>query len=494
MTSIVDLLSFFGHRGIMRKSFILFLFFVLTISCHVSERSLGLSPIPFVKGSIFTTSSGTTNWVYIPNSYDSTHKTPMPLFVWLHGCGGRGQYDIDMVSPGGTTQTWISLAVGGREGSCWSTLEIDGPKVLAAINDIKSHFNVDSRRVVLGGYSSGGDIGYALAFQKADLFSGVIFENTGPSSEALTLAPKAVWKLNIAHIAHTSDTTYPISSIRTKMTTLKNLGFPVVLTERPGTHWDNDGANFGTKYDLVNIGLPYLKKGWASPAPVCSYSYSAWAECQSISIQTRTVVSSAPLGCEGVPTLQQACTYVPPVCSQFSYSGWSECASTGKQTRTVTASGPTGCVGGIPGTEQSCIYVKPDQDKDGILNAYDACPAIAGIKTSFANTNGCPALSLSFVKSADWGTGYCYKLYMKNMNTMNMKWLSVSVQLGDSKLRGTGAVWGGVFANPTATGTIDVAPVAWTSPVKAGMKIETIGFCANYGPTKSAPVVVNVVY
>lgn len=222
------------------------------------------SPISFSKSTVFTTNSGTTNWVYVPSSYDSTHNTPTRLFVWLHGCGGKAQYDIYMVSPG-TNQSWISLAVGGREGACWSDVSVDGSKILAAIADVKSHFNVDPRRVVLGGYSSGGDIGYPLLFQNAKSFAGGIFENTGPSTTAMTNANSAAWKVNIAQLSHTSDTTYPIASIKSKMTALKNAGFPVNFIEKPGTHWDNDNGTTGTQYDFRTFLLPFLNVDWAVP-------------------------------------------------------------------------------------------------------------------------------------------------------------------------------------------------------------------------------------
>jgi hypothetical protein len=169
-----------------------------------------------------------------------------------------------MVSPGGT-QNWISLAVGGREGACWSNLATDGPKILAAIADMKTHFNIDPKKVYVGGYSSGGDIGYPLLFQNASLFAGALFENTGPSAAALAAAPSASWKVNIAHLHHTGDTTYPIAALRANMQKLKDLGFPVTLIEKPGTHWDNDSGTTGTAYDLRTFLLPFLTNGWTTP-------------------------------------------------------------------------------------------------------------------------------------------------------------------------------------------------------------------------------------
>ncbi|MDA8078078.1 MAG: c-type cytochrome [Nitrospiraceae bacterium] len=48
------------------------------------------------------------------------------------------------------------------------------------------------------------------------------------------------------------------------------------------------------------------------PPTACTYTYSAWSACQSNNTQTRTVISSSPAGCTGVPVLSQTCTYVPP--------------------------------------------------------------------------------------------------------------------------------------------------------------------------------------
>lgn len=232
------------------------------------STSFPTNPVSFTKGAAFTLNTSLSNyWVFVPNSYDSTHKTPTQMFVWLHGCGGKSQYDISMVSPGGS-QNWISVAVGGREGECWSNVATDGPKILAAIADMKTHFNIDPKKVALGGYSSGGDIGYPLMFQNASLFSGGLFENTGPSSSAMSDSTKASWKLNIAHLAHTSDTTYPIAGVRSSLTTLKNNGFPATLIEKPGTHWDNDLGTTGTSYDLRTFLLPYLNAGWVSGGTV----------------------------------------------------------------------------------------------------------------------------------------------------------------------------------------------------------------------------------
>ena len=49
-----------------------------------------------------------------------------------------------------------------------------------AIADVKTHFNIDPRQVVLGGYSSGGDLSYRIAFTHSTEIAGVLAENTAP--------------------------------------------------------------------------------------------------------------------------------------------------------------------------------------------------------------------------------------------------------------------------------------------------------------------------
>jgi predicted esterase len=223
-------------------------------------------PIPFQPDTVLKLSSGVTDyWLTVPTSYDASHQTPTTLFVWMHGCGGQGQYDIYDVSPGGAAQSWIALSLGGREDDCWD-MDSDPAKVLAAVASVKTHFNIDPRAVVLGGYSSGGDLAYRTAFYNARSFAGVLAENTSPfrdtgSSAAQSIAA-ATWKFNVVHLAHLQDDTYPIAGVRQETDALKAAGFPVTRVERNGGHYDDPG----TVADMQSVLLPYLKAGWRAPA------------------------------------------------------------------------------------------------------------------------------------------------------------------------------------------------------------------------------------
>lgn len=220
------------------------------------------APIDFPKDKPFQRDSPQSPyWAYVPSSYDASHGTPTTLFVWMHGCGGDSGGDIFTVAPEG--RTYIAVSLGGRDGDCWN-MEQDQAKVLAAIADVESHFNIDRRRVILGGYSSGGDLAYRTAFYNADLFAGVLAENTSPfrdtgSTQAQSLAA-ASSKFHVVHLAHTADGTYPIAGVRKEVQALKDAGFPAELIERPGEHYDDN-----TDPDLQKLLLPHIDDGWLAP-------------------------------------------------------------------------------------------------------------------------------------------------------------------------------------------------------------------------------------
>jgi poly(3-hydroxybutyrate) depolymerase len=218
-------------------------------------------------------------WLDVPATYDRSNQTPTTLFVWLHGCGGEASGDIytvspETVGPEARPRDWISIAVGGRDDDCWNP-DTDQGLVTNAIADVETHFNIDRHRVILGGYSSGGDLAYRLAFYDADQFAGVLAENTSPfrdtgSTEAASLAA-AAWKFPVVHLAHLQDTEYEIAGVREETNAMIAAGFPLQRIEVDGGHYDEPGAIEngnavpGTDADLVTYLLPHIDDGWRSP-------------------------------------------------------------------------------------------------------------------------------------------------------------------------------------------------------------------------------------
>lgn len=240
------------------------------VKLTASQSTSTYLPVTYDRNGFFTLNSGQSSYIgYTPDTY--SQATPISLFVWMHGCGGNAEGDMWTIAPYATrqNQSYIAISIGGRDGACWST-SADAPKVLAAIDDIARYFNINPRKVYLGGYSSGGDLTYRMGFENASRFAGLLVENSDPFKDTgrtgTHLMAAASWKINVAHLAHLSDTTYPISTVRTNMATLTANAFPTTLIEKSGTHYDPDSGTTGTNYDLKTFLLPYLNVGWVSPA------------------------------------------------------------------------------------------------------------------------------------------------------------------------------------------------------------------------------------
>ncbi len=243
-----------------------------TLAWSLTCGAASYLPVTYDANGFFHLNSGQSAYVgYKPNTYSPTN--PITLLVWMHGCGGDSEGDMWMISPPSTrqTQSYIAISIGGRDGDCWS-VNTDTPKVLAAIADISRYFNINPRKIYLAGYSSGGDMTYRVGFQNTAMFAGLLVENSDPFRDTgatqASLLGSASWKINIAHLAHLSDTTYPIATVRASVATLVSNGFPVTKIERPGTHYDADSGTTGTTYDCIHYLLPFLEGGWESPVPI----------------------------------------------------------------------------------------------------------------------------------------------------------------------------------------------------------------------------------
>lgn len=227
---------------------------------------------PVVKNARVTLNSGASDyWMFIPNTYDSTHNTPMKMLVWMHGCGGYGLYDVMHASidyPTVVGQNYITLAVGGRENACWQSSS--SPLIAAAVADARTRYNIKSNEIYYGGYSSGGDIGYLYAFNNSINVAGVLFQNTAPFTigwGADAIYESAVHKFNVGQLSALSDSVYPIASVRSQMTQLTTEGYPVTAIEVAGTHYVGP-ENYapGTTWGDMRANLiPLMSLGWTAP-------------------------------------------------------------------------------------------------------------------------------------------------------------------------------------------------------------------------------------
>jgi predicted esterase len=225
-----------------------------TSACTVEKNDAGF---------FWRTSPKSAYVAYVPASYDPA--SPMRVIVGMHGCGDTAEnFATWGINPWATraTQAHIGISVSGETGNnrCWSKGN-DDDKVLAAVDDLAKCFWLDRSKVVVAGFSSGGELAYRVGLLHADSFAGILVENSAlyaAGAPTSALLGGAAWKLNVAHRAHTSDSVFPIAQVKADWAAMTSAGFPLVSSEIAGTH-------DGTSDDWANWLIPQ-SAGWTRPA------------------------------------------------------------------------------------------------------------------------------------------------------------------------------------------------------------------------------------
>ncbi|MFO0709255.1 MAG: extensin family protein [Sandaracinus sp.] len=132
--------------------------------------------------------------IYLPPDYDPSRS--YPLLVMLHGGSSNGNLFLGVVL--GNNMDWLTYdehlwdEYTPRWSPDWIVVAPDGfgqvlwrwmgeADILAVIDDVQRHYNVDADRVVLGGLSNGGLGSYAVGMRHAWRFSMVMAIAGAPS-------------------------------------------------------------------------------------------------------------------------------------------------------------------------------------------------------------------------------------------------------------------------------------------------------------------------
>ncbi|MEX0618085.1 MAG: alpha/beta fold hydrolase [Pseudohongiellaceae bacterium] len=156
----------------------------------------------------------------VPAEIDTAN--PAPLVVLLHGYGSSGagqedymkfgelvdRYGFILINPDGTRES------GGDNNRFWNASTAccnfmqsqvdDTAYVISLIDEVKSRFNVDDRRVYLIGHSNGGFMSYRIAYEHPDTIAAIASLAGAASTESLPAPTRSV---HVLQIHGTSDTT-----------------------------------------------------------------------------------------------------------------------------------------------------------------------------------------------------------------------------------------------------------------------------------------------
>lgn len=212
-------------------------------------------------------------FISVPSSY--TPDRSWPMIVALHGAGGNG-YEIAMKWLKATTQhdTFILVAPTYGSGLWWK--EEPEQLVLSVLDKVKQSYRIDTNRIYLTGFSSGGHGVWYFGIRYPWLFAAL-----NPIAGECPLPSLLVNLKNVpVFIVHgLKDTVIPVEAGRDASTRLERLHYNVLYQELPELkhQFPADEAEKVLEWFRMNKRMPYPKEIRFSTES-SRYSSAYWIE------------------------------------------------------------------------------------------------------------------------------------------------------------------------------------------------------------------------
>ena len=190
------------------------------------------------------TSNGKTRpyYLYVP----STVKAPnlAPLIVTLHGSNRTGITLVEKWKDYAKKEGIILAGPDATNLRGWSSPG-DGPNFLRdLVEELKTKYPVNPRRVYLFGHSAGAIFAIHMSLMESQYFAAAAVHAGAVASDDYGLMDLAKRKIPISIQVGDSDPLFPVKIVRSTRDALKEKGFPVDLIEIENhDHWYYDKAS-----------------------------------------------------------------------------------------------------------------------------------------------------------------------------------------------------------------------------------------------------------
>ena len=178
--------------------------------------------------------------IFLPLHYEKNYA--YPLIIWLHDNGSDQNYlpdvmfDISIrnylaVAPRGPENDWDS-------GYCWpqttDCVYRSMCSIQAAMDEVRSRFNIDSQRIYIGGTGGGGTMAFRLACMQPELFAGIISLNGPfPEEQAPLSQYRACRELPVFWAHSRKSESFAEADLCAQLRLLHIAGFSVTLRQYP---------------------------------------------------------------------------------------------------------------------------------------------------------------------------------------------------------------------------------------------------------------------
>jgi predicted esterase len=224
----------------------------LLILCGSSLVWAQDKPDKIVREQILSNKKKRTFYLYVPSSI----KTKAPLIVLLHGSGHVGLSLVEKWKDLANKEGFIVVGP-DADGSGWSTPR-DGPEFLHdLVEELKSKYPINPRRVYLFGHSAGAVFALIMSTVESEYFTATaIHAGAFRTPEEYKTISSATRKIPLAIWVGTVDPFFPLTDVRATRDAFRSQGFTIEVSEMPGhDHWYYDLAP-----DINQKAWDFLKK------------------------------------------------------------------------------------------------------------------------------------------------------------------------------------------------------------------------------------------
>ena len=190
------------------------------------------------------TSNGKTRpyYLYVPSTVNAS--TPAPLIVMLHGSNRTGVTLVEKWKDYAKKEGIILAGPDASNLSGWGSPQ-DGPDYLHdLVEELKTKYPVNPRRVYLFGHSAGASFALHMSLMESQYFAATAIHAGALARDDMGLIELAKRKIPISIQVGDSDEFFPLKEVRATRDALKEAGIPVDLIEIANhDHWYYDKAS-----------------------------------------------------------------------------------------------------------------------------------------------------------------------------------------------------------------------------------------------------------
>ena len=218
--------------------------FVLAMQTAACAQSAGVQTTVF---SEIVGRSSQNYLIYLPQDYEQ--QTSVPLLLFLHGAGERGDRQMDLLAVHGPPKLiasgkhfpFIVVAPQCKKDAWWAPAELSD-----LLDDIENRYKVDKARIYVTGLSMGGFGTWALAMYDPDRFAAIAPICGGGNAIAVRYtAPirAAVWTFHGA-----KDTVVPLSASAEMVAAMRARNVNVRFTVYPKAGHNSWTETYGNEH------------------------------------------------------------------------------------------------------------------------------------------------------------------------------------------------------------------------------------------------------